>query len=63
MVAEFFRRAGRALIVEFVPRTDSQVAAMLSRMPALGPRYTQEAFEQAFATRVRDDRHATHRRL
>ena len=51
MVAEFFRRAGRALIVEFVPRTDSQAAAMLSRMPVLGPRYTQEAFEQAFATR------------
>ena len=51
MVAEFLRRAGRALIVEFVPRTDSQAAAMLSRMPALGPRYTQEAFEQAFASR------------
>jgi hypothetical protein len=51
MVADFFHRAGRVLIVEFVPRTDSQVVAMLSRMPRLDDRYTQEAFELAFARR------------
>jgi hypothetical protein len=51
MVAEFFHRAGRSLVVEFVPRTDSQVVAMLSRMPRLDDRYTQEAFERAFTTR------------
>jgi hypothetical protein len=51
LVAEFFHRAGRALAVEFVPRTDSQVVSMLSRMPRLDDRYTQEAFERAFASR------------
>jgi hypothetical protein len=50
MAAEFFHRAGRSLLIEFVPRTDSQVAGMLSRMPRHDERYSQDAFEAAFST-------------
>jgi hypothetical protein len=49
--AEFFARIGRSLIIEFVPRTDSQVVSMLSRMPKADLGYTQETFEAAFAER------------
>jgi hypothetical protein len=51
MTADFLARIGRTLIIEFVPRTDSQVAAMLSRMPTADDRYTLEAFERAYQER------------
>ena len=51
MTADFLARVGRTLVIEFVPRSDSQVAAMLSRMPAADDRYTLEAFERAYAER------------
>ena len=50
MAAEFFHRAGRTLVVEFVPRSDSQVVGMLSRMPRLQDGYSLEAFERAFGS-------------
>ena len=51
LVDDFLARIGRTLIIEFVPRTDSQVAAMLSRMPTADDRYTLEAFERAYQER------------
>lgn len=51
MTADFFASVGRTLVIEFVPRTDSQVAAMLSRMPTADERYTLDAFERAYAER------------
>jgi hypothetical protein len=49
MTAEFFARLGRALVIEFVPPTDSQVVGMLSRMPKAQAGYTLDGFEQAYA--------------
>jgi hypothetical protein len=49
MVAEVMARFGRALIIEFVAPTDSQVVGMLSRMPRLRDGYALEPFERAFA--------------
>ncbi len=46
--AEFFHGVSRTLAIEFVPRDDSQVQGMLSRMPRLDGSYTQEAFEREF---------------
>lgn len=49
MVAEFFQRVGRTLVVEFPMPSDSQVRSMLDRQPALREGYTLEAFESEFA--------------
>lgn len=49
--ADFFARLARTLIIEFVPRGDSQVDAMLSRMPKASDGFTREAFESAYAKR------------
>jgi hypothetical protein len=52
MTAAYLARVARTLIIEFVPRTDSQVQSMLSRMPeTFSTEYTAEAFEAAFAGR------------
>jgi hypothetical protein len=47
-VAAFFQGLGRSLVIEFVARTDSQVAGMLSRMPRLDDSYVLDAFEREF---------------
>ncbi len=46
--AEFFSRLGRWLIIEFVPKEDSQVARLLATREDIFPDYTQAGFEQAF---------------
>ena len=48
-VASFLRRAGRSLIVEFVPKSDSQVRRLLAGRDDVFPDYTQDGFELAFA--------------
>ena len=48
-LAEFFARAGRHLIIEFVPKTDSQVQRLLATRADIFPAYHQAGFEQAFA--------------
>jgi ribosomal protein L11 methylase PrmA len=48
-VAKFFAEAGRSLIIEFVPKTDSQVKRLLASRKDIFPSYTQEGFEQAFS--------------
>jgi ribosomal protein L11 methylase PrmA len=50
-VAEFFARIGRGLVIEFVPKNDSQVHRLLRNRPDIFPDYTREGFERAFAER------------
>jgi hypothetical protein len=50
-LADFFAAAGRTLVVEFVPKSDSQVQRLLATREDVFPDYRQEAFEAAFARR------------
>jgi hypothetical protein len=47
--ANFFARQGHRLIIEFVPKSDSQVQRLLSSREDVFPDYGQQAFEAAFA--------------
>lgn len=47
-VAEFFAAAGRWLIIEFVPKSDSQVQRLLATREDVFPDYTEEGFATAF---------------
>jgi hypothetical protein len=47
-VASFLRRACRSLIIEFVPKEDSQVRRLLNSRPDVFDDYTREGFESAF---------------
>ncbi|CAN5692985.1 nodulation protein NoeA [soil metagenome] len=49
-VASFLARLGRHLIVEFVPKSDSQVRRLLRDRADIFPDYTREGFEAAFRT-------------
>jgi ribosomal protein L11 methylase PrmA len=48
-VAGYFARLGKELIIEFVPKSDGQVARLLLSRPDIFPDYTKEGFERAFA--------------
>jgi ribosomal protein L11 methylase PrmA len=47
-VAGFLARLGRSLIIEFVPKSDSQVRRLLRDRSDIFPDYTREGFETAF---------------
>ncbi len=47
-VARFFGDICRSLIIEFVPKEDSQVQRLLSTREDIFPDYTREGFERAF---------------
>ncbi len=47
-VAQFFARLGRTLVIEFVPKEDSQVQRMLASREDIFHDYTQPGFEAAF---------------
>jgi hypothetical protein len=47
-IAEHFSKLSRHLIIEFVPRTDSQVVKLMQNREEISPFYTQEYFEQVF---------------
>jgi ribosomal protein L11 methylase PrmA len=47
-VADFLARLGGTLVIEFVPKSDSQVQRMLRSRPDIFPSYTREGFEAAF---------------
>jgi hypothetical protein len=47
-IAGFLRRACRSLIVEFVPKEDSQVRRLLASRPDVFDEYTVDGFESAF---------------
>ncbi|MCK7466818.1 MAG: hypothetical protein MZU91_00830 [Desulfosudis oleivorans] len=51
MIAGALARLGRRLLVEFVPKSDSQVARLLVTREDIFDGYTQEGFERAFAAR------------
>ncbi len=48
-VAEMLATLGRSLIIEFVPKSDSQVRRLLVVREDIFPGYTREGFEAAFA--------------
>jgi cyclopropane fatty-acyl-phospholipid synthase-like methyltransferase len=48
-VAAYLSRLGRLLIIEFVPKSDSQVHRLLLSRPDIFPGYTKEGFEAAFS--------------
>jgi ribosomal protein L11 methylase PrmA len=54
-VAGFFARLGRTLVIEFVPKSDSQVQRMLRSRADIFPCYTREGFEAAFGSSFRID--------
>jgi hypothetical protein len=47
-VAAYLARLGRRLVIEFVPKSDSQVKRLLLSRPDIFPSYTKEGFEAAF---------------
>lgn len=50
-IADFFYKICKSLIVEFVPKSDSQVQRLLSNREDIFPDYTQGAFEDEFTKR------------
>jgi hypothetical protein len=55
-IADFFARLCEHLIIEFVPKSDSQVARLLTTREDIFPEYNQEGFEFAFSRyfKIRD---------
>jgi hypothetical protein len=51
MLAEFFADICRSLIIEFVPKSDSQVQRLLASRDDIFPDYTESGFETAFRRR------------
>lgn len=49
-LAHFFAKTGKYLLIEFVPKTDSQVQKLLSTRPDIFPDYNQDTFEAVFRT-------------
>jgi hypothetical protein len=54
-IADFLARLCRTLVIEFVPKEDSQVQRLLQNRPDIFPDYTGEGFERAFGARMRID--------
>lgn len=50
-LADFFAQTGRWLVIEFVPKSDSQVKKLLASREDIFPDYTRQGFEAAFRTR------------
>jgi ribosomal protein L11 methylase PrmA len=50
-IAEYAARLARAVVIEFVPKGDSQVQRMLASREDIFESYTQDGFERAFAAR------------
>jgi ribosomal protein L11 methylase PrmA len=47
-LADFFTQTAKWLVIEFVPKTDSQVRKLLASREDIFPNYTREGFETAF---------------
>ena len=52
-VADFFASVGKWLVIEFVPKSDSQVQKLLVSRDDIFPGYTREGFESAFQHKFR----------
>jgi hypothetical protein len=48
-IAEYFSRLCKSLIIEFVPKNDSQVQRLLATREDIFPKYTQADFEKDFS--------------
>ena len=48
-----FARISKWLVIEFVPKSDSQVQKLLVSREDIFPQYTREGFEAAFGQRFR----------
>lgn len=55
-IAGFLRSLGRHLVIEFVPKTDSQVGRLLRDRADIFPAYTRDGFEAAFGRHFRIER-------
>jgi ribosomal protein L11 methylase PrmA len=58
-LSAFFASVARALVIEFVPKEDSQVQRMLATREDVFSDYTQDAFERAFAREFRIEESTT----
>lgn len=47
-IAAYLAQLGRALVIEFVPKSDSQVQRLLASREDIFPSYSQQGFEDAF---------------
>ena len=47
-IARYLSRIGKHLVIEFVPKSDSQVKRLLLSRPDIFPHYTKDGLEQAF---------------
>ena len=47
-IAGYLASLARTLVIEFVPKSDSQVQRLLSSRPDIFPQYDREGFEQSF---------------
>ena len=47
-LADFFADMGKWLVIEFVPKFDSQVQKLLANRKDIFSAYTRESFEEAF---------------
>jgi hypothetical protein len=52
-LADFFAETAKWLVIEFVPKSDSQVKKLLASREDIFPMYTREGFEAAFKTRFK----------
>jgi hypothetical protein len=50
-LADFFAETGKWLVIEFVPKSDSQVQKLLASREDIFPTYTREGLEEAFQKR------------
>ena len=50
-LADFFHDMGKWLVIEFIPKSDSQVQRLLTTRKDIFPNYTLEGFERAFEER------------
>ncbi len=49
-IAQYFARLGRSLVVEFIPKDDSQVSRLLVSREDIFDGYTQTGFEDSFSS-------------
>jgi len=54
--ANLFAKLGRWLIIEFVPKSDSQVIRMLTTREDIFPNYSEKGFQAAFADKFTVER-------
>ncbi|MBM3178960.1 MAG: SAM-dependent methyltransferase [Chloroflexi bacterium] len=52
-LADFFAACCKTLVIEFIPKSDSQVQKLLASRQDIFPDYTREGFESAFTERFR----------